>query len=71
LTYEDSEGNIKTVTDLHLAAAATVSRPRPRPRRRCAAGGTCVCGQPLTNNLTNPPCAPPFLDSYSQSQAKA
>ena len=24
LTYEDSEGNIKTVTDLHLAAAVTV-----------------------------------------------
>lgn len=25
LTYEDNEGNVKTVTDLHLAAAATVS----------------------------------------------
>ena len=25
LTYEDSEGSFKTVTDLHLAAAATVS----------------------------------------------
>jgi hypothetical protein len=24
LTYEDSEGTVKTVTDLHLAAAATV-----------------------------------------------
>lgn len=26
LSYEDSEGNVKTITDLHLAAAATVSR---------------------------------------------
>jgi hypothetical protein len=25
LTYEDAEGNIKTITDLHLAAVATVS----------------------------------------------
>jgi hypothetical protein len=25
LTYEDSEGNYKSVTDLHLAAVATVS----------------------------------------------
>jgi len=25
LTYEDGEGNFKTVTDLHLAAVATVS----------------------------------------------
>jgi hypothetical protein len=24
LSYEDSEGNVKTVTDLHLEAAATV-----------------------------------------------
>jgi len=24
LTYEDSEGTIKTITDLHLAAAVTV-----------------------------------------------
>ena len=29
LTYEDAEGNIKTITDLHLAAAATV-RPKER-----------------------------------------
>ena len=26
LTYEDSEGSFKTITDLHLAAVATVSR---------------------------------------------
>jgi hypothetical protein len=26
LTYEDGEGNFKSVTDLHLAAVATVSR---------------------------------------------
>ena len=26
LTYEDSAGNFKSVTDLHLAAVATVSR---------------------------------------------
>ena len=25
LTYEDNEGQVKTITDLHLAAAATVS----------------------------------------------
>lgn len=25
LTYEDNDGNVKTITDLHLAAAATVS----------------------------------------------
>jgi len=25
LSYEDSEGNVKTVTDLHLAGAANVS----------------------------------------------
>ena len=30
LTYEDSEGTIKTVTDLHLAAAVTVSPPYMR-----------------------------------------
>jgi len=29
LNYEDSEGNIKTVTDLHLAAVATVSQCVP------------------------------------------
>ncbi len=28
LTYEDNEGNVKTITDLHLAAAATVSRTK-------------------------------------------
>ena len=32
LTYEDSEGTIKTVTDLHLAAAVTVSPPYVRVR---------------------------------------
>jgi hypothetical protein len=25
LTYEDNDGNVKTITDLHLAAAAAVS----------------------------------------------
>jgi len=25
LSYEDAEGNVKTIADLHLAAAATVS----------------------------------------------
>ena len=27
LTYEDGDGNFKSVTDLHLAAVATVGRP--------------------------------------------
>ena len=28
LTYEDGDGNFKSVTDLHLAAVATVGRPK-------------------------------------------
>ena len=30
LTYEDTEGNIKTVTDLHLAAVSTVRKNKEK-----------------------------------------
>lgn len=32
LTYEDNEGNVKTVTDLHLAAAATTPINKTKPK---------------------------------------
>mmetsp|Transcript_12994 Transcript_12994/g.30352 ORF Transcript_12994/g.30352 Transcript_12994/m.30352 type:complete len:643 (-) Transcript_12994:155-2083(-) len=32
LTYEDSAGNFKTVTDLHLAAVATTPLHKPKPK---------------------------------------
>lgn len=32
LTYEDGEGNFKTVTDLHLAAVATTPLHKPKPK---------------------------------------